>query len=125
MVALGEAGAGRAQPDAHPDRQPAAQALGQRQHVRAHPGGLVREPRSGAADSALDLVQHEQGPGRVAGLPRGEQVALGGRHHAALAQAGLEEHGRHVRAHRRAQRRRVAVGDKPDGQAERAERGAD
>ena len=59
----------RAEPDAGADRQPAAQPLGQGEHVRHDPVGLVGEPGAGAADPALDLVDHQQRAGGVAGLP--------------------------------------------------------
>ena len=46
--------------EAGADRQPAAESLGQRDHVRLDALGLVREPVAGAADPGLHLVEHEQ-----------------------------------------------------------------
>ena len=50
-VAEGEAGA---------DRQAAAEPLGQRQDVGLDARRLVGEPRAGAADAGLHLVEHQQ-----------------------------------------------------------------
>ena len=46
--------------EAGADRQPAAEALGQGEDVRLDAGGLVGEPRAGAADAGLHLVEHQQ-----------------------------------------------------------------
>ena len=122
VVALAQRGPGVAEPDAGADRQPAAQPLGQGEHVRPDLLRLVREPGAGAPDAALDLVQHQQRARRVAGRAGRAQVAGRRRQHAALAQAGLQEHRRHVRAGRRPQRGGVAVGHEPNVKAEWAER---
>ena len=67
-----------AEADAGADRQAAAEALGEREDVGEDALGLVGEPRAGAADAALDLVEHQQRARRVAGLPGGAQVAVRG-----------------------------------------------
>ena len=84
--------AGRAEGDAGADRQPAAEPLGQGDHVGLDALGLVGEPGAGAADAGLHLVEDEQRAGGVAGRPGGGQVAGRRRDHAALAQDRLEEH---------------------------------
>src|SRR6185437_3847131 len=80
-------------PDARPDRQPAAEPLREREHVRHDARGLAGEPGTGAPDPGLDLVEHQQRAGRVARLPRAPQVAGWGRHHSRLPLAGLEDDG--------------------------------
>ena len=51
---------GVADADDGADRQAAAEPLGQRDHVRHDAGPGVREPASGAADTGLHLVDHQQ-----------------------------------------------------------------
>src|SRR5215813_13347463 len=82
----------------------------------------MREPRTGAADAALDLVEHEHGAGLITGFARCLQVARRCGHHPALAERRLEEHGRAVRIDRVAKCRRVPVWHEPDLHAERLER---
>ena len=67
MVAGDERAACLAEADARADRQAAAEALGERHHVGGDALGLVGEPRAGAADARLDLVEHEQRARVVAG----------------------------------------------------------
>ena len=122
VVALAQRRAHGAEPDAGADRQPAAQPLGQGEHVRHHAVRLVREPGAGAPDPALDLVDHQQRTGRVTRPPRRAQVSGGGRHHSGLPLAGLDEHGSAVRAHGSRERVRIAVGDKADLNPEGAKR---
>ncbi len=96
MVAGGERGAGLAETDAGADRQAAAEALGEGEHVGDDAFGLVREPRAGAADAGLDLVEHEERACLVAGPARGGQVAGRGRDHAAFALGRLEDDAGHL-----------------------------
>src|SRR6266545_3313926 len=56
------------------DRQPAAQALGQRDHVRLDPVGLVCVPLAGTADAGLHLVEHQQRALLGGDLPRRLQI---------------------------------------------------
>ena len=53
--------------DERADRQPAAEALGQRHHVREDPVALVGEQRAGAPHPGLDLVDDQQRAVLVAG----------------------------------------------------------
>src|ERR1700722_5840614 len=125
VITLGEAGAAGAQSDAGPDREAAAQPLGQGQHIGPDALGLVREPGAGPADGALDLIEDEQRAGLVTGGASGAQVARGEGHHAAFAQGGLEEDGRHIGVDRGGQGGGVTERDEPHGQAEGTERLAD
>ena len=77
-----ERGAALAEADARADRQPAAEALGERHHVGGDALGLVGEPRARPADAGLDLVEHQQRAGVVAGLRgrrRGSRPGRGSR----------------------------------------------
>jgi len=93
VVPLTQRRARRAEPDARPDRQPAAESLGEREHVRHDARGLAGEPGTGTPDPALDLIDHQQRACGVAGLPRAPQVAGWRRHHPRLPLAGLEDDG--------------------------------
>ncbi len=116
MVTLGEASAALPQADARPDREPAAQPLGQGQYVGLHAFGLVGEPCPGPADAALDLIDYQQRAGEIAGFPGGAQITLRGRHDSALAEDGLQEDGRDIGTDGCAQRVGVAERHKPHGQ---------
>jgi len=122
VIAPGQCGGGRAEPDAGADRQPAAQPLGQREHIRHHPVGLVREPAAGAADAALDLVDDQQRALGVAHLAGGGQVAGRRGHHPRLTLAGLQEDGGAVGPDRGGQRAGVAVPDEQHLHPEGAKR---
>ena len=120
-----ERGAGLAEPDAGADRQPAAEALGERHHVGRDALGLVGEPRAGPADAGLDLVEHQQGARVVAGLPGGGEVPGRGGDHAALALGRLEDDRGDPVVDGVRQGGGVAVLDPADVEAERGERRPD
>ncbi len=81
-LGLGPAGA---------DRHAVAERLGHRDDVGHDAEVLVREPRAGAAEAGLDLVDHEQDPALVAEPADALEVLGGGRVHAALALHRLEQ----------------------------------
>ena len=71
---------GRRRPgDAGADRHPVAERLGAGDHVGPHRRLLVGPERAGPPDPGLDLVEDQQRPDLVAGLPRREQRLVGGR----------------------------------------------
>ena len=78
------------------DRHARAEALGQRHHVRNDARPLMGEPASGAAGSALNLVDHQQPTLLVAKLPHLLQVFHPGRGDPAFALDGLEKDGNDV-----------------------------
>ena len=76
-----------------PDGQPAAERLREGDHVRDEPPfPLVGEQPSGPAESALDLVEHQQRTMRPAALGDRREEAVLGRHHAPLPLDRLHEH---------------------------------
>ena len=105
---------GRADRQARPDRQPAAQALGQGDHVGCDAVVLVGEERSGAADPGLHLVEHQQCAVAAGDLAGRGQVAGRRDDHAALPHDRLEEHRGGVVADRGGQGVDVAVGNVGD-----------
>ena len=125
MVARLQRGGAVAEADAGADRQAAAEALGQGEDVGGDPFGLVREPRAGPADAGLDLVEHQQRAGPVAGRAGGGEVAGRGGDDAALALGRLEDDRRGLLVDRLAEGVGVAVVDPADVEAERGERRAD
>ena len=62
----------------------------------SHALALMREPRAGPADPALDLVEHQQRTRRVARIAAALQVPVRGGNDAAFAEGRLQEHGRAV-----------------------------
>ena len=66
-----------AEADARPDGQPTTQTFGECDDVRAHVLALMGEPATGAADTALDLVEDECCAGVVTDFPDPGEVALG------------------------------------------------
>ena len=81
-------------------RDAVAERLGHGHDVGLGPGVLVAEPPTGSSQSGLDLVQYQQDAALVAYLAHCLQVAVAGRHDAALALHRLQQH----RAHRGVER---------------------
>ena len=100
------------------DRHTVAHRLGHRHHVGRHAGVLEAEPRAGAAEPGLDLVDDHQRAGVVAQLTDRPQVAVGRRVDAALALHGFDQHRRHGRVDGAAER--VDVGPRHVAEARRA-----
>ena len=95
--------------EARPDRQSAAEPLGQRHDVGGDAVVLVGEERSGAAHSGLHLVEHQQRAVPRGDLAGGHQVARGRDDDAALPHDRFEEHRGGVVVDRGGQRIDVAV----------------
>src|SRR5712691_11605330 len=60
--------------EAGPDRDPGGEALGEQQDVGTNSGVLIDEPLAGAAEAALDFVDHQEPSLAVADLPQVPQV---------------------------------------------------
>ena len=108
--------------DAGADRETTAQAFGQRQHIGPYALVLMHEPRPGAADARLDLIQHQSSTGRVADGTGRAQVAVRRRDHTALTENGLEKHGGCLLGDGRGEGVGVAVRHESHVGTERAER---
>ncbi len=93
------------------DGHAAREALGERDRVALHAVVLRAQPATGAADARLHLVEEEQRAVLVADLPQLLQVAGRRGEHASLALHRLDHDARDVRAHHRAHRRGVSIGD--------------
>ena len=89
--------------------QTTTQRLAEQQHVRSYAARLKREPRSGPAKTALDLIEDQQGPVFV-----GEPARLGhvfGREdvNAALAEDRFQKDCRRLGTHRGPKLRHVVA----------------
>ena len=87
----------RAEGDEGADRHAAAEALGEGHRVGHDAGLLEGEPRAGAADAGLHLVEHEQRADLAGDLAGRAQVGRAARAHARLALDRLEDERRGLR----------------------------
>lgn len=74
--------------------QSAAQALAQGHHIREHSLGAAGQQRPGAAHAHLDLIDHQQRAGAIAGLPQPGEEVRGRDDQAAVGHDRLHDHGR-------------------------------
>ena len=81
-----------------PNRDPAAQALGQGEGIGLHAQVLVAPEAAAAADPHLHLIEDQQDGALVAELADPGKKGRIARIDAAFALEGLEQHGRHPRA---------------------------
>src|SRR5580693_533959 len=101
---------GRSDGQTRPDRQSAAQTLGQCHHVGGDAVVLVREKGAGAAHCRLHFVEHQQGAVPRRDIAGGGKVALGWDDDTALPHDRFQEYRGGVVADRGSQRVDVAVG---------------
>ena len=104
-----------------PHRHAARDRLGETENVRRNAVAIAGEHAAGAAEARLNLVEHEHRTGLVADASRRRQVVRAGGPHPSLSLHRLEDHGRRVLAHGRAQLLDAVEGHEREARHERLE----